>query len=95
MQIVCLVISPTLISAGLVRRPSFTPRIAPADLLPAQYLLLGILIEQIAPQHSRLSGKAFKIWFICADVASLGVQAAGGGIAATAELDSAVDTGGR
>lgn len=63
--------------------------------LSPQYLLLGVLIQRLAPKHSPLSGKRFKIIFICADVASLGVQAAGGGIAATADTDGDAQMGSR
>ncbi|KAI5479400.1 RTA-like protein [Pseudohyphozyma bogoriensis] len=74
MQICCLVIAPTFMSAAL-------------------YMLLGQLIAVVAPHTSPLSAKQFKIVFIVADVFSLVVQAAGGGIAATASTPSLGDIG--
>lgn len=58
-------------------------------------MLLGILIQRIAPQHSWLSGKWFKIVFVTADVVSLVVQAVGGALAASAETGSGADLGGK
>ncbi|ORY48015.1 RTA1 like protein-domain-containing protein [Leucosporidium creatinivorum] len=76
MQICCLTIAPTFISAGL-------------------YMLLGVLIQRISPSTSPLSAKKFKIVFIVADVVSLVIQAAGGGMAATSNTQSGGQTGGR
>ncbi|ORY48013.1 RTA1 like protein-domain-containing protein [Leucosporidium creatinivorum] len=76
MQICCLTIAPTFISAGL-------------------YMLLGVLIQRIAPQHSWLSGTWFKIVFVVADVVSLVVQAVGGALAASSETESGTELGGR
>jgi hypothetical protein len=44
----------------------------------------GLVIAHVAPQKSWLSGTAFKIVFIIADVVSLVVQAIGGGMAGSA-----------
>ncbi|GAA5843754.1 hypothetical protein JCM5353_008317 [Sporobolomyces roseus] len=48
------------------------------------YWSLGLIIQLVAPQHSVLSPKTFKISFLVADFISLLIQAAGGGIAGTA-----------
>jgi hypothetical protein len=58
-------------------------------------MLLGVLIQRISPSTSPLSSKGFKIVFIVADVVSLVIQAAGGGMAATANTHSGSQTGGR
>lgn len=58
-------------------------------------MLLGVLIQLIAPHHSILSGKWFKIIFCAADVLSLVIQAVGGGMAASSKKAKGVETGGR
>lgn len=58
-------------------------------------MLLGVVIQRIAPQHSWLSGKWFKIVFVVADVISLVIQAVGGAMAASAETGSGADQGGK
>lgn len=64
MQIVCIVIAPTFMSAAL-------------------YVLLAVVIALADQDKSVLSPKMFKAVFITADVFSLVLQAAGGGLAAT------------
>ncbi|KAM0749135.1 RTA1-domain-containing protein [Meredithblackwellia eburnea MCA 4105] len=62
--------------------------IGPTWYSAALYALLALVIGTIAPNRSPLSPKMFKIFFITADVFSLVLQGAGGGIAATATTQS-------
>ncbi|KAK4698985.1 hypothetical protein P7C70_g7284, partial [Phenoliferia sp. Uapishka_3] len=67
--------------------------IAPSFYSAALYVLLGVIISIVAPGKSFLSSKMFKIIFIVADIFSLVLQGAGGGIAATANTDSEGNAG--
>lgn len=58
--------------------------IAPTFYSASLYWAGGLVIAHVAPQKSWLSGTAFKIVFIIADVVSLVVQAIGGGMAGSA-----------
>ncbi|KAL8283440.1 hypothetical protein RQP46_005850 [Phenoliferia psychrophenolica] len=63
------------------------------DWYGSGYVLLGVVISVVAQDKSFLSSKLFKILFITADIFSLVLQGAGGGIAATANTNSAGDAG--
>jgi len=52
--------------------------ISPTLFSAALYWALGVIIQLVAPQHSLLSAKAFKISFSIADFISLVVQGVGG-----------------
>jgi hypothetical protein len=52
--------------------------ISPTFFSAALYWCLGLIIQLVAPQHSLLSPKAFKINFVIADFISLVVQGVGG-----------------
>ncbi|GAA6011469.1 hypothetical protein JCM11491_002797 [Sporobolomyces phaffii] len=67
--------------------------IAPTFFSAALYMALGIIIQLVAPQHSLLSAKWFKILFIVADFISLVVQGVGGGIAGSAITQPDLDLG--
>ena len=58
--------------------------IAPTFYSAALYWAAGLAIANVAPQKSWLSGRAFKTFFIAADLVSLIVQAVGGGMAGSA-----------
>lgn len=65
LQIVCLILSPTFIAAGI-------------------YLTIKHIILYLGPEHSKLKPKLFTWIFIGSDIGSLLLQAAGGGVAASA-----------
>ncbi|EYE97197.1 RTA1 domain-containing protein [Aspergillus ruber CBS 135680] len=65
LQIVCLILSPTFIAAGI-------------------YLTIKHIIAYLGPEHSKLKPKLFTWIFIGSDIGSLLLQAAGGGVAASA-----------
>lgn len=65
LQIVCLVLAPTFVAAGV-------------------YLTLKHTILYLGPRYSRLKPALFTWTFIGCDIGSLCLQAAGGGIAASA-----------
>ena len=52
--------------------------LSPTFFSAALYWALGIVIELVAPRHSLLSAKWFKITFVFADFVSLVVQGIGG-----------------
>lgn len=56
------------------------------------YVDLGVIGLQYGPNFSVLGPKAFAATFITADVVSILVQAAGGGIASAASKDNDIDT---
>lgn len=58
--------------------------IGPTPLLAANFVILGIMIQRLGPQYSRLSPKWYTILFCSCDIVSLVVQAVGGGKAAVA-----------
>ncbi|BGP53545.1 hypothetical protein JCM8202_001505 [Rhodotorula sphaerocarpa] len=58
--------------------------IAPTFYSASLYWAGGLMIAHVAPESSWLSGTAFKIVFIIADVVSLVIQAIGGGMAGSA-----------
>jgi len=63
---------------------------APAFLSAFWYIELGYIIRRCGPQYVRVTPKLYAITFICGDIASLVVQALGGGIASAApDLDGA------
>ncbi|GAA5924027.1 RTA1 domain-containing protein [Sporobolomyces koalae] len=67
--------------------------ISPTFFSGALYWALGIIIQLVAPRHSLLSAKWFKITFVVADFISLVVQGVGGGIAGSAETQPDLDLG--
>lgn len=67
--------------------------IAPVFLTAAMYTILGLVISFLGSQYSRVQPKTYLKIFISADVFSLVVQAAGGGIASTANTDSSTKSG--
>ncbi|KAF8579280.1 RTA1 like protein [Ramaria rubella] len=70
-----------------------TTIISPVFLTAALYTILGIIIDRVGPQYSRLRPKAYLKIFVSADVFALIVQAAGGGLASTANTLAAANTG--
>ncbi|KAF7362851.1 RTA1 like protein [Mycena venus] len=56
----------------------------PTPLAAANFIILGRIINHLGPMYSRLSPKLYTILFLCCDIASLVVQAVGGGMAAMA-----------
>lgn len=68
--------------------------IAPAFIAAGVYLTLKHIILEIGPQYSRLPPRYYTWIFICCDILSLVLQGAGGGLAASADGDQALqDTG--
>ncbi|KAI5481303.1 hypothetical protein MNV49_004925 [Pseudohyphozyma bogoriensis] len=67
--------------------------IGPTFYSATLYVLLGSIIGEIAPHNSSLSANAFKIIFITADIITIALQGAGGGMAGSAETDAGVATG--
>ncbi|KAH8688745.1 RTA1 like protein-domain-containing protein [Talaromyces proteolyticus] len=67
--------------------------IAPAFLTGALYLCLSHIIIVYGQQISRLSPRTYAITFMTSDFISLVLQGAGGGLAATADDQSASETG--
>ncbi|WWC88234.1 uncharacterized protein L201_003140 [Kwoniella dendrophila CBS 6074] len=67
--------------------------IAPTFFSAANYILLGKLIANAGPEYTSLHSQSFSTLFIIADIVCLVVQAAGGGIAGTANTSSGSDTG--
>ncbi|KAK0653654.1 Sphingoid long-chain base transporter RSB1 [Lasiodiplodia hormozganensis] len=61
--------------------------IGPAFLSAAIYICLGRLIVAHSPAISRVKPKTYTIIFVCCDLLSLILQAAGGAITATADRD--------
>ncbi|TIB97171.1 RTA1-domain-containing protein [Wallemia mellicola] len=66
--------------------------IGPTFLSAMIYVDLGVIGLQYGPNFSVLGPKAFAATFITADVVSILVQAAGGGIASAASKDNDIDT---
>ena len=62
--------------------------IAPAFISATIYLCLARLIVVYGPHLARFSPRFYTITFICCDVLSLVLQAAGGGLAATGDAGS-------
>ncbi|KAF8799461.1 RTA1-like protein [Phlegmacium glaucopus] len=58
--------------------------LGPTPLLAANFVIFGVIIHRVGVQYSRLSPKAYTIFFLTCDVISLVVQGVGGGIAAVA-----------
>ncbi|KAJ7152907.1 RTA1 like protein-domain-containing protein [Mycena filopes] len=56
----------------------------PTPLAAANFIILGRIIDRLGPVYSRLSPKLYTILFLCCDIASLVIQAIGGGMAAGA-----------
>ncbi|GAA5861830.1 hypothetical protein JCM5353_002310 [Sporobolomyces roseus] len=69
--------------------------IAPTFYSAMLYWSLGVIIQLVAPQHSLLSARNLKIFFLVADFVSLIVQAVGGGIAGSAITQEDLDLGSR
>ncbi|KAL8993790.1 MAG: hypothetical protein Q9169_006079 [Polycauliona sp. 2 TL-2023] len=67
--------------------------IAPSFFAAAIYITLKHLVLTFGPEHSRLRAKWYTWIFIGCDIFSLVLQGAGGGIAASAEDQSAQDAG--
>ncbi|KAF8579289.1 RTA1 like protein [Ramaria rubella] len=70
-----------------------TTIIAPVFLTAALYTILGIIIDRVGPQYSRLKPKTYLRLFVSADVFALIVQAAGGALASIATTLPAANTG--
>jgi len=67
-----------------------TTIIAPTPLAAANFVTLGIIINQLGDHYSRLSTRWYTIIFCTVDIISLVVQAVGGGLASSANtLDGA------
>jgi uncharacterized membrane protein len=71
-----------------------TTIIAPVFLTAAMYTILGLIIEIVGRQYSRIAPKTYLKIFVTLDVLALVVQAAGGAIASIADTDSLTNTGG-
>jgi len=72
-----------------------TTIIAPTFLSAANFIILGMVVNQIGTHYSRISPKAYSIVFVSADVVSLVIQAIGGGAAsAAAHNHKSADKGG-
>lgn len=69
--------------------------LAPSFFAAAIYLTLKDIVKAIGPQFSVIQPKLYPWIFISCDLVSLVLQAAGGGIAASANTDTATDAGGR
>ncbi|KZT19938.1 RTA1-domain-containing protein [Neolentinus lepideus HHB14362 ss-1] len=67
--------------------------IAPTPLLAAIFVILGMVIERLGPQYSRLSPRWYSVVFVSCDVVALLLQAAGGG-AASSTAQNSVTVGG-
>lgn len=61
--------------------------ISPAFIAAAIYLTLKHVVLCFGPEHSRIKPQAYTWFFICADIFTLVLQGAGGGIAASANDD--------
>ncbi|KAG8927882.1 hypothetical protein FRC03_011467 [Tulasnella sp. 419] len=64
-----------------------TTIIAPSFMTAAMFIILGQIISFVGTEYSRLKPRTYSIIFITADVLALTIQAAGGGIASSAEDD--------
>jgi len=62
--------------------------IAPVFLTAALYTILGLIINILGSEYSRFKSKTYLKVFVTADVLALVIQAAGGGIASSANTDS-------
>ncbi|WWC70189.1 uncharacterized protein I206_104139 [Kwoniella pini CBS 10737] len=67
--------------------------IAPTFFSAANYILLGKIMSNVGPEYSSLHPQSFSTMFIIADVVCLVVQAAGGGIAGTANTTNGANQG--
>lgn len=67
--------------------------IGPAFLSAAIYLCLGRIVVVYGENISRVQPRAYSILFICCDILSLVLQAAGGALAATADTKADSQTG--
>ncbi|KAF8500001.1 RTA1 like protein, partial [Hysterangium stoloniferum] len=65
-----------------------TTIISPVFLTAALYTILGLVIDKLGHQYSRLKPKTYLKAFVTADVLALVVQAAGGGLASTANTST-------
>ncbi|KAH9913974.1 RTA1 like protein [Epithele typhae] len=61
--------------------------LAPTPFVAALFIGLGRIVSHVGPQYSRLTPQWYSRIFLTADIASLAIQGAGGGIAATATTD--------
>lgn len=61
--------------------------IAPTPLLAANFIILGEVIRRLGQQYSRLNATAYTIVFLACDIIALVIQAAGGGVASSADTD--------
>ncbi|KAL7415338.1 RTA1-like protein [Mrakia frigida] len=64
--------------------------LAPAFIMASNYLILGLIINKLGLQYSRIAPKWYTIVFCTCDVISLVVQAIGGGSAAVAVQSSSL-----
>ncbi|KZP33547.1 RTA1-domain-containing protein [Athelia psychrophila] len=67
--------------------------IAPTPLVAANFIILGRIVRKLGSRYSRLSPKWYTIVFCGFDIASLVVQALGGGIASGASTQSGTKLG--
>ncbi|WWC90923.1 uncharacterized protein L201_005861 [Kwoniella dendrophila CBS 6074] len=67
--------------------------IAPTFYSAANYILLGKIIAATGPLYTSLHSQSFSIIFVSADILCLVIQAAGGGIAGSADDDDGADQG--
>ncbi|KAL0961346.1 hypothetical protein HGRIS_006302 [Hohenbuehelia grisea] len=74
--------SPTLSNPFMIQITSTI--LAPTPFVAANFIILGLIIRRLGPGYSRISPKWYTIIFCSADVISLLVQGAGGGIASSA-----------
>jgi len=58
--------------------------LAPTPLLAANFVIFGIIVNQLGPQYSRLKANRYTAIFCACDVLSLVIQGLGGAIAAAA-----------
>ncbi|TFK31659.1 RTA1 like protein-domain-containing protein [Crucibulum laeve] len=58
--------------------------IAPTPFVAANFIILGMIIDRLGPQYSRLSSAMYARIFLTCDIISLVVQGVGGGMAASA-----------
>ena len=61
---------------------------APAFLAAGWYIMLGKLIAVLGPQYCRFNRKTYAVAFVLGDVASIVIQAVGGGIASVCRFAS-------
>ncbi|KAI0078753.1 RTA1-domain-containing protein [Panus rudis PR-1116 ss-1] len=68
--------------------------IAPTPFVAALFMTFARVTECLGSEYSRISSRIYKWLFMTCDIISLFIQAAGGGLAATASTDSGSNLGG-